>query len=107
MSEQEVFEALKYRTVVSKRGDRYYRNADRQLHRTDGPAVELADGTKFWYQHGKLHREDGPAMVYPNGMWSWYLDGVRYTEHNFRLALESRCKIMLQQRVPGQPSSTG
>ena len=123
MSEQEVFDQLKYRIEVDKDGThRYYNSAwqyhrengpaveyangdkewyqNGQRHRTDGPAIEWTDGTKFWYQNGKLHREDGPAMVYPNGVWSWYLNGVRYTEDNFRLALESRRKIMLQQRVP-------
>ena len=131
MNEQAVFDALRYRVEVDARGTRWYYNSANRLHResgpaiehtngskfwywyqnglrhrTDGPAIELADGTKFWYQNGKLHREDGPAMVYPNGVWSWYITGVRYTEHNFRLALESRCKIMLQH-APGQPSSTG
>ena len=101
MHEHEVFEALKYRIEVDARGNRYYRNAASQLHRIDGPAIELTHGAKFWYQNGKLHREDGPAMVYPNGVWSWYLNGVRYTEHNFKLALESRHKIMLHHDAPG------
>ena len=92
MSEQAVFDALAYRIEVDTRGNRYYRNAASQLHRIDGPAIELTHGAKFWYQNGKLHREDGPAMVYPSGMWSWYLNGVRYTEHTFRSALESKCK---------------
>ena len=101
MSEQEVFDALKYRIETNDYGSRYYLNSAGELHRTDGPAIELADGTKFWYQNGKLHREDGPAMVYPNGVWSWYLNGVLYTEHNFKLALESRCKNMLHHDALG------
>lgn len=32
------------------------------LHREDGPALILADGTKYWYNEGKLHRLDGPAI---------------------------------------------
>ena len=46
-----------------------------QLHRTDGPAVELSNGTKCWYLNGELHREDGPAVEYPNGYNAWYLNG--------------------------------
>ena len=45
-----------------------------QLHREDGPAVELLDGTKLWWLNGQLHREDGPAIEYPNGSTSWYLN---------------------------------
>lgn len=99
MSTQDVFDALKYHIKIDTSGNRYYRNAASQLHRICGPAVELVDGTKFWFQNGKLHREDGPAMVYPNGAWSWYLNGVRYTEHNFRVALDSRSKIMSQHGI--------
>jgi hypothetical protein len=32
------------------------------LHRTDGPAIEYADGTKCWYIKGELYREDGPVV---------------------------------------------
>ena len=30
-----------------------WRNADGQRHRVDGPAIELADGSKAWYLYGK------------------------------------------------------
>ena len=30
-------------------------NKAEQLHRLDGPAVEYADGTKFWYKNEELH----------------------------------------------------
>jgi hypothetical protein len=26
-----------------------------RLHRTDGPAIERADGDKFWYLNGQMH----------------------------------------------------
>ena len=83
MSEQEVFEALRYRIEVDARGNRYYRNAASQPHRTDGPAIELADGTKFWYQNGKLHREDGPAIIFEDGDRRWCINGVQLTEAEF------------------------
>ena len=30
-----------------------WRNSNGQYHRTDGPAVEFADGSKVWYINGK------------------------------------------------------
>jgi hypothetical protein len=36
------------------------------MHRTDGPAVEQADGSKQWYLKGKL----------VNGWHEWFLNGV-------------------------------
>lgn len=52
MSEQEVFDTLKYHIEVDMRGTRWYYNNVNQLHRTDGPAIECADGTKRWYING-------------------------------------------------------
>ena len=46
MDEQAVFDALKYRIE-----DTEY-----------GPAVEHANGPKFWYQNGKRHRIGGSAF---------------------------------------------
>jgi len=53
-------------------------------HRTDGPADEWADGSKFWYVNGKLHRTDGPAIEWADGVKSWYIDGVKLTEKRFK-----------------------
>tara|TARA_R110000772_G_scaffold26173_3_gene67703 strand:- start:567 stop:878 length:312 start_codon:yes stop_codon:yes gene_type:complete len=72
------------------------------LHREDGPAVEHANGSKFWYIDGKrhrengpaveyddykawyinnkLHREDGPAVEYANGDKYWYINGEYHRE---------------------------
>ncbi len=61
-------------------GDVEYRNDKGQLHREDGPAVETADGDKYWYRNGKLHREDGPAIVYSNSDKLWYLNGQQHRE---------------------------
>ena len=65
---------------VDRVGTVRYRNSDDQLHREDGPAVELPEGTRFWYLNGKLHREDGPAVECPDGSREWYLDGKRHRE---------------------------
>ena len=63
MSEQEVFNALKYRIEVDDDdGSRHYYNTNGELHRTDGPAVEWSNGAKFWYHNDRLHRTDGPAV---------------------------------------------
>ena len=106
MSEQEVFEALKYRIVVDAYGNRFYCNNTGEwhrengpaveyangtkrwyykgrLHRTNGPAVIWADGTELWYQYGLLHRIDGHAVVTPGGYNSWYINGERLTEDEF------------------------
>jgi hypothetical protein len=53
------------------------------LHRTDGPAMEYADGTKFWWVDGQRHRSDGPAIESFNGHKFWYVDGKSLTEKEF------------------------
>jgi len=67
--------------------DKYYykdetssntRDYTKVLHRTDGPAIEYADGVKSWYIDDKSHRTDGPAIEYTNGDKSWYIDGKRH-----------------------------
>ena len=83
MSEQAVFDALKYRVEVNKCGTRRYYNGSNQLHRTNGPAVEYADGDKSWYQNGQLHRVDGPAVEFASGSKYWYINDVEMSEAEF------------------------
>ena len=106
MSEQDVFDTLKYRIEVDRAGTRRYYDATEQLHRengpaveyvngnkewwqndqlhrTDGPAVEWTDGVKFWYQHGQRHRVDGPAVEYASGSKEWWINGEEMTEAEF------------------------
>ncbi len=45
------------------------------IHREGAPAVELADGGRRWFQHGKKHREDGPAVVHADGSEEWWING--------------------------------
>jgi len=44
------------------------------VHRTDGPAIKCIDGTEWWYINGKLHRANGPAVKFANGSKEWYID---------------------------------
>jgi hypothetical protein len=46
-----------------------------KLHRINGPAIELSDGAKFWYKEGEYHRLNGPAIEYPDGRKFWYKEG--------------------------------
>ena len=112
MSEQAVFDALKYRIVVDGFGTRRYYSSDNQLHResgpaveyttgenqwcqngllhrTDGPAVLWADGTKLWYQNGLRHRTDGAAVEWPSGNKVWYINGEELTEAEFNQRIKS------------------
>jgi len=73
----------KYIVKVDTERTRWWYNENNLLHRTDGPAVEYADGTKLWYLHGKRHRTDGPAVEFANGTRYWYLHGVKLTEIEF------------------------
>ena len=47
----------KYHVTVDDEGTtRWYKNAKcKTLHRENGPAIEWADGTKFWHQNGRRH----------------------------------------------------
>ena len=83
MSEQEVFNTLKYRIEVDARGTRWYYNSANHLHRDDGPAIEHATGVKFWFQNSLRHRTDGPAIDWIHGRKEWHINGVRLTEDEF------------------------
>ena len=76
----------------SKEAKAYYKKNDNGklvLHRTDGPAIEHANGTKLWFINGKCHREDGPAVEYANGNKYWYVDDKHYsTEEKFNQKIQ-------------------
>ena len=75
--------------IIYDDGSTRWYNEVGKLHREDGPAIEYADGDKFWYLNGLLHREDGPAVEWADGLklWYliWYLNGRSYTEEEFAL----------------------
>ena len=43
---------------LDKNGNKIWRNSAGQLHRTDGPAIERADGYKEWYFKGERISEE-------------------------------------------------
>ena len=65
--------------TVDKDGTKIWK-LNGELHREDGPAVELMDGTKHWYINGKLHREDGPAVEDSSGVKFWYMNDKHHRE---------------------------
>ena len=88
MTEQAVFDELRYHIEVNTYGTRWYRNAMGQLHRDDGPAVEWSNGTKSWYQNGLRHRTDGPAIEYLDSGKVWFINGEELTEDEFNQAVK-------------------
>ena len=41
-------------------------------------------GYKEWYFNGQLHREDGPALEWANGSKYWFLNGEEVTEEEHK-----------------------
>ena len=72
--------AIQWEKKTNSNGTTYYYNDLDQLHRKDGPAVECANGEKYWYLNDKRHREDGPALEYANGTKCWYLNDQFHRE---------------------------
>ena len=66
---------MKSTRIVDKDGNTEWRLPDGKYHRTDGPAYEWPDGSKFWYLNGERHREDGPAVEHPDGRKFWCING--------------------------------
>ena len=75
MSEQEVFDRLRYQVLRDEQGTVSYYNHLGRLDRDSGPAVIYADGEQHWYQNGQRHRTDGPAVIHPSGLEFWYHHG--------------------------------
>ncbi len=61
--------------TIDEDGSKFWKNEKNQLHRTDGPAVEKANGSKEWYVNGKRHRTDGPAREWTDGSKEWWING--------------------------------
>ena len=78
MSYDALIDALSGYIETDANGVIRYFNAQRQRHRTDGPAVIHPSGTVRWYHNGLLHRTDGPAIEHSGGSKSWYQNGLRH-----------------------------
>lgn len=68
---------MESKCIIDK-DDKIWRNKNGLCHREDGPAIECANGTKFWYKNGLKHREDGPAIERVNETKEWYKEGERH-----------------------------
>ena len=76
----------------------YYKDREMTIfHREDGPAIECADGNKWWVINGKRHREDGPAIEYANGNKWWYVNGEKLTEEEFNLRMSTTVELTLEE----------
>lgn len=78
--------------LIEENGHKYWRldHPFGVYHREDGPAIELSDGTKYWYINGELHRENGPAIERADGYTTWHLDGYMYTKEEYKNEMISR-----------------
>ena len=61
---------------------------------------ELVIDYKTWYVNGKIHREDGPAIEYANGEKFWYLNDTKYSEEEFN---QWRIKKLLNDKLQQLP----
>jgi hypothetical protein len=84
--------------VIDEYGTKEWRDAEGSRHRDDGPAVEFADGTKLWYQHGLLHRDDGPAAMYADGDKLWWSNNERisFDEWLDEVDISDEAKVMMK-----------
>jgi hypothetical protein len=47
------------------------------------------NGDKRWYLNGKFHREDGPAIEYADGTKYWFINDQPLTEAEFNTRTKS------------------
>ena len=48
------------------------------------------NGTVRYYLNGRLHRTDGPAIERADGYKEWYINGKKYSEQSFNEYIESK-----------------
>ena len=89
---------------IDSEGNKCWFNNDVELHREDGPAIEYADGSTYWYVNGKIHRLDGPAGEYADGTCDYWINGQQLTEdkwnvHSFRIeyVIQENLKSILHE----------
>ena len=69
---------------IDQYGDKRWVNEEGELHRVDGPAVELVSGYKAWWIENKRHRLNGPAIEDDGGTISYWINGKKLTKLEFR-----------------------
>lgn len=77
-------------------GDKYWCQ-NGEFHRKNAPAIEYNNGDKFWYKNGKLHRLCGPAVEYAGGGKEYWLEGERVTKVRIEKYIKSPKENDLQQ----------
>ncbi len=72
------------------------------------PKLVLTDyGTYIWLVNGELHREDGPAVTLSDGTELWCLNNKYITYEEWEAKTHPFCMksiIKIQQNKPVQPS---
>ena len=76
-------------------GNKIWRNSAGQLHRTDGPAIEYADGIKCWFVNGQRHRTDGPAIERADGTKEWWFKDKKISEEEYN-SKDFQVKIVME-----------
>ena len=80
-------------TVTVNEGGTFWENKEGQFHRLGGlPAVERADGSKFYYENGKRHRLGGPAIDQASGYKEWWING-KHLDCNTQKEFEQLMKL--------------
>jgi len=71
-----------YKVEVDENGNTFWYNQQGKFHREGGlPAIEYADGDKFWYVNGQLHREGGLHTIeFADGGKAWYVNDQLHRE---------------------------
>lgn len=64
--------------LIDENGAEWWYNDERKLHRENGPAIILNNGTKVWVKNGEWHREGGPAVEYADGSTIWMINDVKH-----------------------------
>ena len=60
-------------------GTMTWHNEKGELHRVNGPAVVITDGSEIWYKEGERHRGGGlPSGEFANGTKEWVVEGKRH-----------------------------
>ena len=89
-------------TCKIENGNKVWRNENDKIHRKKGPAIEYANGDKYWLQNGLFHRVGGPAVEFANGRKEWWFEGEEIdcnSQEDFESIVEAQknMQYILQQ----------